>query len=138
MYPKPTRKEKARKPLSRKKRMRKGSSRRVQQKTEEARNYHAWLAQRPCVCEADSYSCDGPVQVSHIRNLGEITGTGRKPSDWKTLPQCRKHHEDLEQFKGYFRQWTKEHRDIWAWALIYHAWTMYERETGRLVEREAA
>lgn len=127
MYPKPTRKEKVRKPLARKKRMRNGPSRRVQHKTEEARSYHQWLAQRPCVCEADSYSCDGPVQVSHIRNH---TGLGLKPNDYHVLPKCRFHHEAWEQRKGYFRGWSQEQRMVWAGLLIGAAMLSYGMEEG--------
>src|SRR5215468_9034822 len=59
----------------------------------------------PCVM--NSLVCDGPIEASHDRNM---TGLGRKEADDRTVPMCRKHHQDWEQHKGWCEGWTKEFR----------------------------
>lgn len=83
--------------------------RRVAKLTDEDRRWRAWIHARPCVCEAMlPWHCyAGRVQQSHERDM---TGLSLKAPERRSVPMCRGCHEDWEQHKGYFANWTKEAR----------------------------
>lgn len=52
-----------------------------------------WLRHQDC---AAMWDCSGDVVAHHVR-LGQNGGTGIKPSDYRCLPLCDKHHKELHQ-----------------------------------------
>lgn len=106
--PKPVPKVKQRKPLKRKRYMRKRRARRIERQTPMEQAFVHWLHDQPCALR--SWECNGSIQAAHFRDM---TGLGRKERDETCIPLCRKHHEDYDQAKNYFAAWDRGWRKLW-------------------------
>lgn len=67
--------------------------------------YLAWVRTLPCLLEAESYSCNGPVHAHHA---------GPKRLDRTAVPLCMVHHDQWHSANGYFRGWERNARRAWA------------------------
>jgi len=58
-------------------------------KTKQEKDYHAYLAQQPCV------ACGGtPVYIHHLRNINGINaGIGQRSSHYLCIPLCHSCHQ---------------------------------------------
>lgn len=108
MFPKPQKRIKARKPLKRGKRMRRGPPRRLSRDGSDPAYLEA-VRQLPCFVRED---CDGPVHAHHAihRSQGGI--------DWDAVPLCMKHHAEWHNASGFFRELGKEERGRFADAMV--------------------
>jgi len=98
---------------------RRKAPRRVAKLTADDRRWRYWIHARPCIVETHAYrsgsvTCLGRIEQSHERNM---TGLGLKAPERRSVPMCKKHHEEWEQHRGVFEHPTKEDRrelmDLW-------------------------
>jgi len=112
--------------------MRRKAPRRVAKLTAEDRRWRMWIHARPCIVETHAYrsgsvTCQGRIEQSHERNM---TGLGLKAPERRSVPMCKKHHEEWEQHKGLFAAMSKETRreSMEYWINIEQAY--FERMDG--------
>lgn len=119
-------------PLRRRKAMKRGPSRRSLNRTLAAALYVRWLHTQACVLAAPDWAndCAGPVQQAHARNLNGPTGLGLKEDDLSSIPLCRHHHEQFDQYRGVFAGWTRDQRRAWMVAQIAAAHCAFQLEGG--------
>lgn len=125
-FPKPVKREKARKPLQRSKAMHKRSARRISRKSDEERLYLEWLHRQECCAKGIQFIRDGytvthwcyagmydriGVEAAHLRDM---TGMGRKESDLTAIPLCRELHDDLDnRAPHFFKGWPLQAKKDW-------------------------
>lgn len=104
--------------------------------------YKAFLLRQPCCVEP----CIAPVQVHHAQHgethgpdaapakaLGGKRGKGQRASDWWGLPLCFKHHRQLHDGAGPFREMSPTERRAWQDKHIARYRARYAmQETARL------
>lgn len=117
-FPKPSPREKARKPLARKTRLKARSTTRKRNGEDPA--YLEVVRQMPCFLEL-ARECEGPIHAHHAihRSQGGI--------DRDAIPLCQKHHREWHEASGYFYGLNKTERRLWAGAAISYTQTVAKR-----------
>ena len=65
--------------------------------------------------------CYGIVEAHHLTGAG----LSRKANDNETVPLCSKHHKNLHEFTGPFRDMTREQRRDWQLNQIRRVRALY-------------
>lgn len=76
--------------------------------------YVAWVKQQPCCAANAAQRCWRTVDPHHKTGAG----MGARAHDHETMPLCRLHHDQLDDFKGPFLGWTRAQRMEWQEAQI--------------------
>jgi hypothetical protein len=110
-YPKPTRAEKTRQPLRRKRWMRRQLPRRLSRASSDPA-YLAWVRTLPCLGDKIAQAlCRQPI---HAHHAGRRPGIAMKADDSTAIPLCELHHADWHNAGGIFRGLSKFERFAWA------------------------
>lgn len=97
-------------PLKRKARVRRHRKpvNRPEHRIDEA--FKAFVRKLPCRL-AWLGNCCGIVDPDH---MGADKGVGLKAPDSTVAPLCRRHHDERQQWRGYFDDWTKARMRAWC------------------------
>jgi hypothetical protein len=78
--------------------------------------WFAFVRTLPCCASLLSRDsrCWGPMQAAHLALNANQKGTGMKVPHDQTAPLCQRHHEDFDQHKGVFAEWSRDRRYDWA------------------------
>lgn len=71
--------------------------------------------------------CQGRIDPDH---MGADKGTGLRAPDDSCAAMCRRHHDERQQWRGYFGGWTKARMRSWCEAQIAVTRALYEFEMG--------
>lgn len=124
--PKPVKRIKQRKPLTRSKPMQRKRARRIDRKSTEEAAFLTWVHTQECCAKGIAFVIDGrtethwcyagmtygpPVQAAHFR---DHTGGGLKESDLTCIPLCMDLHDDYDNRRPhFFKGWPLEARKDW-------------------------
>lgn len=123
------------KPISRRTRIKRKPARRIARETATEKAYKAWVHSQPC-CGEDalpSHRCChtrdwNPIEQSHERDM---TGLGLKSSNFRSVAMCRALHQQWEQHRINFKDWTTERRKTWMAERIIEANARFNAEQAR-------
>lgn len=109
-FPKPTRRQRLRKPLTRSAMKRRPPRRLARPDADPA--YLAWVRTQPCCLRSDA--CEGPIEAHHA---GKNPGVAMKAPDATAVPLCRRHHRQITDHTGVFakmaRAFLRAWQDMW-------------------------
>ena len=72
--------------------------------------YQAWLRRQPCSAPHEGLRvCWRRSEVHHATGAGMAL----KSHDHEAICVCRLHHQNLHDFEGKFKGWTREQRREW-------------------------
>ena len=121
-FPKPVKREKARKPLRRSRPMRKRAPRRLSRPGSHP-EYLAWVREQPCWFTGALFSaCEGRI---HAHHAGRKPGVGMKADDLTAIPLCAKHHRAWHDMTPPFSGMNKLERFAWSERIIAHYQELY-------------